>query len=349
MSKVLSVENGNYIVRVESGKNIILDTSRGQVDNDQNLLGEVIINGGLQVRGTTVTVNSEDLNVKDPVIILNKYDENTNYYGIIGGEAGIEIDRGTNVPVRMIFKDNISWQRGPSSGTGTFTFQDDNYNFPLPLHIGGVVTDGTFYVDCEPGVISVTNTSNYEQRIFTYQGVGESLEIIALENDGIVDDDYIPNARAVVDYVKYALTNIGTGSTIGSGNSTVTIYDDSLNPPSRLVATIDGIEKFVINNTETTIENIKIDSNTISPTDIDVDLILQAPGVASVKINDVLEITETPHANDIKIDPFAPTDSVKIYCKDPGPGNTGLYYINKNEINDEIISKNRALLYGMIF
>ena len=37
MSKVLSVENGNYIVKVESGKNIILDTSRGEIDSNGDL------------------------------------------------------------------------------------------------------------------------------------------------------------------------------------------------------------------------------------------------------------------------------------------------------------------------
>jgi hypothetical protein len=42
-------------------------------------------------------------------------------------------------------------------------------------------------------------------------------------------------------------------------------------------------------------------------------------------------------------------DGIKIYSKTSGTGNTGLYFVNENEYQDEIISKNRALLYGMLF
>ena len=43
MSKVLNVENGNYIVKVEPGEHIILDTSRGITNDDNELIGKVII------------------------------------------------------------------------------------------------------------------------------------------------------------------------------------------------------------------------------------------------------------------------------------------------------------------
>jgi hypothetical protein len=79
------------------------------------------------------------------------------------------------------------------------------------------------------------------------------------------------------------------------------------------------------------------------------DLILNANGSGSVKIKDTLELTKTPGDDDILVDPNAPTDGIKIYSKTQGSGKTGLYFVNENDYQDEIISKNRALLYSIIF
>ena len=96
------------------------------------------------------------------------------------------------------------------------------------------------------------------------------------------------------------------------------------------------------------LNDLRISGQTISGTVSNGDIILDAPGAGTVKINDVLQITETPGTDDPITDPVAPNDGVKIYAKPEGVGNTGLYFVNTNNTNDELISKNRALLYGYL-
>ena len=47
--------------------------------------------------------------------------------------------------------------------------------------------------------------------------------------------------------------------------------------------------------------------------------------------------------------PPRPDDGVSLYTADEGPGDTGVYYVNKNETRDEIISRNRSLIFSMLF
>ena len=65
--------------------------------------------------------------------------------------------------------------------------------------------------------------------------------------------------------------------------------------------------------------------------------------------SDQLQILTTPSPDDGTVDPAQPTDGLKIYTKTQGVGKTGLYYVNSNNVRDELISKNRSLLLSMIF
>ena len=59
-------------------------------------------------------------------------------------------------------------------------------------------------------------------------------------------------------------------------------------------------------------------------------------------MNDILRITESA-------DPAAPTTGIKLYSKRPQGGDTGIYFVNKNEDKDELISRKRAMLYSLMF
>ena len=83
--------------------------------------------------------------------------------------------------------------------------------------------------------------------------------------------------------------------------------------------------------------------------DSNADLKLEAAGTGSVVVNDILNLTETPGVDDPTVDPSAPSEGIKLYSKTQGTGNTGLYFVNKSNTSDEIISNNRALVYSMIF
>ena len=97
------------------------------------------------------------------------------------------------------------------------------------------------------------------------------------------------------------------------------------------------------------IGQIRIEDNIISNTVSNGDLKIHAPGTGSVKVDDSFTITHTPGVLDPATDPAYDTEGVKLYAKLPAGGNTGLYYVNTNNERDEVIGRNRSLLFSMMF
>lgn len=83
----------------------------------------------------------------------------------------------------------------------------------------------------------------------------------------------------------------------------------------------------------TNINGIRIENDSIAGT-IDDTLV----------VNSVVNI-----ANKLSVPP-TPTGYVSLYSKNiPGTGGTGLYFVNTEGTNDELISKTKAILYSLIF
>tara|TARA_B100000900_G_C20562124_1_gene709381 strand:- start:263 stop:1306 length:1044 start_codon:yes stop_codon:yes gene_type:complete len=347
MSKVLKVENGNYSIKVEAGGNIILDTARGTTSGSPGQpAGTVIVRGSLEVEGTTTTVESNNTIINDNVIILNSGETGSGISITNNQEAGIEIERGTLNNAKLVFDETINWTLGGDSGSGTFKIVDTSGQI-LPLSTDGIkAPNGNLYLDTGAGVISVTNTTNYEEKVFTYAG-----GVITDSGGGVVvDDDHIPNAKALVDYFAYALTSVGISDIIREDNTKVETFDfQTTGLPSNVVIGIDGADTLVVYGDRVEFDSLRLESSKISTVDSNADLVLEAPGTGSVQVNDNLFITETPGRDDVATDPAAPTEGIKLYSKTQATGNTGLYFVNKSNTRDEIISNNRALVYSMIF
>ena len=60
-------------------------------------------------------------------------------------------------------------------------------------------------------------------------------------------------------------------------------------------------------------------------------------------------MTETPGEDDVATDPTAPGEGIKLYSKTMSNGGTGLFFINKSNRQDELISKRKALVFSMVF
>ena len=71
----------------------------------------------------------------------------------------------------------------------------------LPIKTPGIVAGGNLYVSTGAGVITVTGTNDYEEQVFTYSGGN----ITDSGSGVIIDDDTIPNTKALADYVDYVL------------------------------------------------------------------------------------------------------------------------------------------------
>ena len=430
MPKYLRAYDSDYVIASQAGGKIRLDTG--------DLEGTVIVTGDLDVKGTTTEISSTEVTIEDNIIVLSS---GTTGPGLpsgppVNGQSGFEIDRGADaLTVRWIYDESVSWQLGglASSELDVGTFYAEANGQKLPLNTPGIVAGGTLFVDTGASVISVTGTANYEEKIFNY----DSGELTPDANGNlIIDDDHIPNAKAVVDLVDFSFLNRGQSfieqgdtrvsaidethtleniiSITNSGNGSTVIQtqgphgftdQDSVNI-SGIQANGDPLENLNQNNIEIietindttlrldveveganveayiegsgTIEKVgasqsrveiqvdgsniadffensfrvadfEIQANTISTTDTNEDLVLTAPGTGSVQIDDILELKTAPWDSDPNNQPASVQDGIKLYAADESTGKTGLFYVNSSGTRDEIASKNRALLFSMLF
>jgi len=335
MSRIVRVDDGDYKVVVTTGNTITLDTG--------SQTGNVIVTGDLEVKGTTQTIASINTTIADNILTLNNGETGAGISASNSYQAGIEVDRGSLSDAKWVFDDSVNWQLGGNSGSGVWKAvigsSDAGY-----IQTSGIAAGGTLYVQTGNGVISVTNSNDYEEKVFTYSGGS----ITDGGSGVIIDDDIIPNTKAVTDYVAYYLANESAPSIV-ENDSEVRVSDfQTSGNPSDIKFQVDGTVVATIFADQTEIEDVRIRGSVISTTSSNQDLVLEAAGTGSVKIADVMEITETPGADDALTDPAAPTSGVKVYSKAAGAGDTGIYYRNSST-QDEVIGRNRALVLSMIF
>ena len=340
MSKFLRVGNGNYKISVKAGGEIILDTTDGASD----LAGKVVITGDLEVKGDTTTVNSTIVSIADNIIVLSKDNIAAGIPASLNYRSGIEIERGSVSNAFMLYDEQLSWTLGGTSGTGTWTFEQGSTT--IPIKTTGIFSDANLYLNPGSGVLSVTNTTNYEQRVFTYSG-----GVVADSGSGVtIEDDIIPNTKSLVDYVTYALSTGSVPARLQESDTAIEAHDFSITGnDSKLQFDIDGTTRIEMFADRVEMFDVMIQNNEITTTTSNSDLVLGAPGSGSVKIKDHLEMTETAGENDAATDPSAPTEGFKLYSKTQSTGGTGLFFINKSNNRDELVSKNRALVYSMVF
>lgn len=433
MAKVLRITDSEYRVIVGNGGNIILDTTGAQYDGS----GKVIVRGDLEVKGDTTTVESTIVTIQDNIIVLSYVDDASDTRTGLPASldrpysSGIQIDRGLYAPARWVYDDSITWTLGGTNGIGTWVATQGNIGSEqrLPLATPGIVAGGTLYVSTGNGVISVTGTNDYEEKIWNYDGGVITPDPVT--GDIVVDDDHIPNAKAVKDYVDYSIDTVeidriaedntsvviidknnviadidtvGSLTTIETAGShgyevgdSITITGITTSPTDAIIEGLNGtwtvtdipdINKIQVNRSTTggdaskyvgssgrtvssetnisiTVEGteianvysnrleiggIQIRENEISTFNSNDTLVLSSPGIGTVKINDTLELPKTPGDDEGAVtDPASPLEGIKVYSKEPGPGSTGLYFVNENNFRDEIISNRKALLYGMLF
>jgi hypothetical protein len=340
MSKVLRVTDGDYRIVVDNGASgtIYLDTTSGAASPR----GTVVITGDLEVKGTQTTVESTNTTIADNILTLNDGESGAGIRASFGYKAGIEVDRGSLPTARLVFDEQSPYVAGGSSGTGSFRFEDLNGDF-LPLNVNSLNAEGPLYVTTPNSAINVAGTVDYEKNVFTYTGA-------AISSATPINNDFIPNAKGVIDYITYALgNNLQAGIQDANTSVTATDFDTSSNE-SVVVITVDGLVAANFYSNRIDLGDIKIQDNEISTTNSNESLLLAAPGSGSVIVKDSFEITEYLYEDDgVAPASTVPDSGIKLFSTTEGTGDTGLYFVNKSNTTGEMISKNRALLYGMLF
>ena len=325
----------------------------GEIILDVGSAGKVTVSGNLDVLGDTTSIGSSELIVDDNTITVNNGETGA---GITLNTAGIIVDRGTLNDAQMFFDERLDTIRSGSTVTGSFVLQESTGDLS-GLYVSSVrPEDGQdLYLlgDNASGVVTVTGTTDYEKQIWNY--TGSNITFNSGNDDKLVapnDDDILVNARGLLDYVRdYHVYNfqdrIITGSSTPTSVIVVDQEDDALET-SRISFSVDGTEVAVIYENRMEVESVVLNDNTVSVIDINGDLILKGNNPTSatggdVQIDDHLNFT-------IQSDLASPpAEGVTVYSKTLADGGTGLYFINEDGTNDEFVSRNKALLYSIIF
>jgi len=355
MSKILKITDGDYKVKTGYAGTITLDTGSGA--------GRVVVTGSLDVQGDFTTVQSETLQIKDNVIELNVGETGP---GVSLTTAGIIIKRGTGTDtnglassdVQIIFDETVQ-HFDPVTVTnkyGTLIFKYAN-NTLLGIRTNSINTNGQSLglINAGNGYITVSGTNTYETKILDYTAwnlAGNPQPAITVGRTTVIDDDRIPNIKAVKDFVDSSLYYFTT-PIIAEGDTSVRTYDDSISGGlSRIVFNVNNVERGQFNDNGFNVDNVRLLSNTVSNTDVTQDLTLTAIN-SNIKVSGYLNLVDQVTAP-------ADTSGVnKLYSKaTTGPGNTGLYFVNTRsgenfEVDgagpEELVSKKRAILFSMIF
>ncbi len=315
MSKVIRVNSGNYKVQVPSGNTITLDTG--------SETGAVVLTGDLTVQGNTTTVNSENLDLKDNIITLNKGESGA---GVTLNVAGIEIDRGTEVNSKLLYDETLTYADPVTQTTknGSWHFVD-HAGATLGIRTNSIHTGGGTLnlINSGTGVVSVAGTNDYENQV--------------------INDDVLTNKKYVDDAIVFGIQNINIQK-IQRGDTSIEVIDDSVDGgTSALKIKVNNSESAIFRETSSEIENILFENATITTTTSATDLTLSSNGTDFVKLDGVLKMPNQASSKG------AVSGHLLVYGKTESYGDTGVYYTNANGGTDELINTNRSILYSMLF
>lgn len=343
--------NGDYNIKTAEGSQIKLDTGPG--------VGTVRITGNLLVEGETLTVSAANLNVEDNIIIVNFGETGA---GVTLNYAGLEVSRGTEPAASLVYDESAdTWMIAHGSSPGPF-----NYDTGGRLRLKEILTnsttdtgDLTLIGNSSPlGLVKVSST-NYAQEVIerdddnvipnkkyvddaiqnnpTYQIVQGNTRVVSFDKDDLLDPG-LNFPPSVGPYTSQPEDELGPISLIGVvvDNTVVTsFYKDHIE--------MGGLTIFRENPTP---DNLLVaDSIVIQATDSTANIKLQTNSTGKVQITYAVQLDYVTTA-----DPVEVADTTLLYAKPPGAANTGLYFVRPGASEgEELIGKQKALLYSMIF
>jgi hypothetical protein len=332
MSRILNISESDYRVRVQSGGTITLDVGTGNPTT-----GTVVITGNLDVKGTTTTVESSTTTVADNILQLNFGQTGAGISSALGYQSGIQIGRGSRSDALLVFNEQVP-HYDPGSATtipGTFVFKTADQAL-TGIQVASISTSSAtnlvFDMQNTDSIIKIANSTNYESRV-------------------LADND-VPNKKYVNDYVSATggYANVDNFHYLLAPNQTRgqaynTHIDFTVLSSLRATITVNGV----------TVDDINIYGNLIKSTSSN-NLILQSAVTNEVEINSVLDLDNQTKLTNGSV----AVGKTKFYTSTTaGAGKTGLYFLNKrtgepgqsiNEtVNDELVAKNRSLLFSMLF
>ena len=348
--------NGDYTIKTAEGGIIKLDVG------PPSALGRVIITSDLIIEGNTLTVDAENLNVKDNIIQLNFGETGA---GVTLRYSGLQIDRGTE-PAASLFYDENDDSFNIARGTPSTSFNFDNST----LKVRKIITDTSaqdllFLGASNPdAVLTVIGTTTYESNVTHDDDIPNKKYVDDSIRDNptfqIIESDtrVIVTDSAQADPLAGSLAYL---EALGGGGLYTTDDTDS----SAVSVIVDGtlIAQFYKNRLE--IANLEIGGSETG-TEISTknaitneNIFVRTQGTGRLQTNYAIELER------IAVTPASVANASTLYSNIPSTGNSGVFVSNSTgttleapaAVNPdspdygakELINKNRALLYSMIF
>lgn len=343
--------NGDYNIRAGEGAKITLDT--GPVASG----GSVRVTGNLVVEGETFNVNTTNLNIEDNIISLNVGEVGP---GVSLVYSGIEIERGNTAStspqnnVSFLYDESTdAWILAHGSAPGPFNFDASSLRLKQILTNSTTDAGDLTLIGTGTGVAKVIGTTDYEAQVThdddlpNKKYVDDSIlnnptfQIVAPQSQDtkvvIADKEITPNTSGTAGSLAY-FTATTTHSTYGESAVSI-IVDNAL------------VGQFYSNRFE--IGDLEIgggtDRNEITSRAgiTNENVYVRTQGTGKLQTNYAIQV------ENIGVIPSYVSNSVLLYAAAPSIGTTGLYFVNDSaeaaKQNGELISKNKALVFSMLF
>ena len=343
--------NGDYNIRAGDGAKITLDTGPAASG------GSVRVTGNLVVEGDTFNISTTNLTIEDNIISLNTGEVGP---GVSLVYSGIEIERGNTSSITpqnnasfLYDESTDSWILAHGSAPGPFNF--DSSSLRLKQILTNTTTDAgdLTLIGTGTGVVKVIGTINYEAQVthdddipnkkFVDDAIqnNPTFQIVAPQSQDtrvvIADKDITPNIAGQAGSLAY-FTATTSYNTFGESAVSI-IVDNAL------------VGQFYANRLE--IGDLEIgggpDRNEITSraSITNENIYVRTQGTGKLQTNYAMQFEK------IGTVPGYVSDNVLLYAAAPGTGTTGVYFVNDNvetaKQNGELISKNKALVFSMLF
>ena len=347
--------NGDYNIKVKDGGTIKLDTGTS---------GDTIITGNLTVQGDVTSVSSTNLEIKDRIITLN---DGENGPGVSLLYSGIEIDRGTYVDSTAVPRAAFVWNEtnpgfttdeDPASAAGywqivtgssetSYGFADSNLKLRRILTNSSTDSGDLTLIGTGTGVVKVAGTTNYRLQV--------------TDNDDIPNKDYVDfsilnnptfqirapqgeNTRVIIADKDITPNDASTGGSLAYYQA-ATGYPISTDGASEsgVGFLVDGSITATFYKNRVLLQSLEIVDSEIRHDSSNQNIFINTNGTGKLQTNYGIQLDNNA------VSPGIVTGSHIIYSKPESTGKSGIYFVNTENTRDELVSKNRALLFSMLF
>jgi hypothetical protein len=347
--------NGDYNIKVKDGGTIKLDTG---------VSGDTIITGNLTVQGDVTSVSTTNLEIKDRIITLN---DGENGPGVSLLYSGIEIDRGTYVDSTAVPRAAFVWNEtnpgfttdeDPASASGywqivtgssetAYGFSDSNIKLRRILTDSSTDSGDLTLIGTGTGVVKVAGTTNYRLQV--------------TDNDDIPNKDYVDysilnnptfqirapqsqDTRVIIADKDVTPNNASTGGSLAYYQAATgyPIAYDGANE-SGIGFLVDGVLTSTFYRNRVVLQSLEIIDSEIRHDSSNENIFINTNGTGKLQTNYGIQLDNNA------VSPAIVSGSHVIYSKPQSTGKSGIYFVNTENTRDELVSKNRALLFSMLF